>query len=112
MPPAQMERLARAATERLFVNDVTPVTEKTGLGHVYSEKGRQHVVADKDGICSCEDYQYNLDPGERCKHGFRAELALGRRPLLVRRTRLVDRRRSVDPDEIPDVLVTSDAPPR
>ena len=81
MPPAQMERLARAATQRLFVDDVTPVTEVTGLAHVYSEEGRQHIVAVEDGICSCEDFQYNLDAGERCKHGFRAELALGRRGL-------------------------------
>ena len=51
-----MERLARAATERLFVDDVTLATEKTGLAHIYSEEGRQHVVAVEDGICSCEDY--------------------------------------------------------
>ena len=79
--PGQMERLARAATERLFVDDVTPATDVTGLVHVYSEAGRQHVVALEDGICSCEDYTYNLGPGKRCKHGFRAELALGRRGL-------------------------------
>ena len=79
--PGQMERLARAATERLFVDDVTPATDVTGLAHVYSEEGRQHTVAIEDGVCSCEDYTYNLGPGERCKHTLRAELSLGRRGL-------------------------------
>lgn len=79
--PGQFQRLARAATERLFVDTVTPATNKTGLAHVYSEEGHQHTVAIEDGVCSCEDFTYNLGPGERCKHAIRAELALGRRGL-------------------------------
>ena len=81
LPPAQITRLARGLTEHLLVDDVTPETDETGLAHVYSTKGKQYVVDVETGVCSCPDAEHNLDldAGERCKHTYRAEVALGRR---------------------------------
>lgn len=75
LPPAQITRLARGLTEHLLVDDVTPETDETGLAHVYSTEGEQYVVDVETGVCSCPD------AGERCKHTYRVEVALGRRSL-------------------------------
>lgn len=67
-----MERLSRAATERLFVDDVTPSTEQTGLAHVYSERGECYTVDVETGACECADAEYNIDTsaGEKCKYAM------------------------------------------
>ena len=81
--PKQLAREARAATEHLLVDTVTPETDETGLVHVYSTEGKQYVVDLESGACSCPDAEYNLnvEHGERCKHAVRAEIVTGRRGL-------------------------------
>lgn len=37
-----------------------------------SETGEGHVVNLEHMDCTCEDYEYNCDPDEYCKHIFRA----------------------------------------
>ena len=83
LPPAQLQRLARGLTEYLFVDTITPETDETGLAHVYSTEGKQYVIDVETGVYSCPDAEHNLDldAGERCKHTYRAEVALGRRSL-------------------------------
>lgn len=81
LEPGQVERLARAATERLFVDVVTPETDETNIVHVYSEDGEKYTADVESGACDCPDATYNLTPDEKCKHALRAELALGCRGL-------------------------------
>lgn len=82
LPPGQFERLARGVTELLLVDTVTPETEETGLAHVYGESGTQHIVDVETGACSCDDYKYRSGGDDwRCKHGYRAAVATGRRGL-------------------------------
>jgi len=68
------DRDRRAATERMIIHD----PDIPGLWHVYSTVGRQHVVDARDGVCTCEDFQYRES---YCKHQRRVDMYRGRREI-------------------------------
>jgi hypothetical protein len=70
------DRDVRALTEFLTV-----VPEAPGLYTVTSQSGAEYTVDIESGACTCPDAQYNLDPGESCKHARRCAFETGETPL-------------------------------
>jgi hypothetical protein len=77
-------RTRRALTEPLSVLtlDGMPVhDDDETIVQVVSHSGESYRVDAREGRCTCPDAEYNLAPGETCKHARRARAALGTEPV-------------------------------
>jgi hypothetical protein len=72
----------RALTEKMTVLPETGrVKNADDLFLVISESGSEYLVDAREGRCDCPDAEYNLDPGEQCKHERRVAYATGSEPV-------------------------------
>lgn len=87
-------RTRRAVTEYISILEDGPGVD--GADDLYlavSHSGESYVLDHRTGACECPDAEYNLSPGEKCKHQRRLEVILGER-------------------EIPDAIDPDDADPQ
>jgi hypothetical protein len=86
------KRLRRALEQPLSVlsTDGTPIQGDASIVSVVSHSGEEYTVDVREGRCDCPDATYNLDNDSKCKHQFRAEIALGRTPVPVRAAESID----------------------
>ena len=121
-------RTRRACEESMAV---VAKGDATGMFDVYSG-GRVHVVdlGGDDDRCTCEDMEYNLTAGERCKHvrrvrlefalppfeevpeGIRSEYAAPTDVELARRRRGIDVEPEPEPEpDAPEPITVGEAKP-
>lgn len=75
-------RTRRAVTEYISILEDGPgVDGADGLYLAVSHSGESYVLDHRTGACECPDAEYNLSPGEKCKHQRRLEVILGDREI-------------------------------
>lgn len=119
-------RTRRACVESMTV---VPHSDGTGMFDVYSGESAEPYVVDLAGEhdrCTCEDMEYNLEDGERCKHSRRVRMEFGLVPFedvppvrsehsaptdveLARKRRGLDAGVDVEPEPEPKPITVGDA---
>lgn len=66
----QLERIIRAIEHEM---EIRPLEKpEVVVQDITSDSGDGHVVNLEKLRCSCSDFEYNCEPGEYCKHIWRA----------------------------------------
>lgn len=89
---SELEHLPRRTVRAVMAAmTVVPCGDASGEFDVYSGLKGHYTVNLPEQSCDCSDAEYNIAPGERCKHQTRVRLALGLEDIPAELVNSVDR---------------------